>query len=105
TGTVNVNTTTGCAWTASSNASWITISGASSGSGNGSVSYLVLANIGGSRSGTLTVAGQTFTVTQAALVCSYSISPGSLKVEADAGTGSFNVSAQSGCSWTATSDD
>ena len=31
----------GCAWTATSNASWITINSGSSGTGNGSVGYTV----------------------------------------------------------------
>lgn len=56
----------GCAWTAASNASFITVTGGASGSGNGTVSYSVAANTGtASRNGTLTIAGQTFTVTQA----------------------------------------
>ena len=60
-------TTTGCAWTATSNAPWITVTTGASGSGNGTVTYSVAANTGTtSRTGTLTVAGQTFTVTQAA---------------------------------------
>ena len=44
-----------------------------SGSGNGSVAFTVAANAGGARTGTITVAGQTFTVTQAAAVvsCTY----------------------------------
>ena len=63
-----MSTTSACAWTASSNASWITITSGASGTGNGRVGYLVLPNVGGSRTGTLTVAGETFTVSQAALV-------------------------------------
>jgi hypothetical protein len=66
-GTVNVTTTTGCNWQAGSNASWITLTSATSGSGNGSVTYAVAANHDAApRSGTLTIAGQTFTVTQTA---------------------------------------
>ncbi len=66
TGSVTVTAGTGCAWTAVSNASFITITSGSSGSGNGSVGYSVASNTGStSRNGTLTIAGQTFTVTQA----------------------------------------
>jgi hypothetical protein len=104
TGNVDVSTTSACAWTASSNASWITISSGASGTGNGRVGYLVLPNVGGSRTGTLTVAGETFTVSQAALSCSYSISPGNQKVEASAGTGTVTVSTNSACSWSASSN-
>jgi Putative binding domain, N-terminal/Viral BACON domain len=104
TGSVDVSTTSACAWTASSNASWITVTSGASGTGNGRVGYLVLPNIGGSRTGTLTVAGQTFTVSQAALSCSYSISPNSQKVEGQAGTGSITVSTNSACSWSSSSN-
>jgi uncharacterized protein (TIGR03437 family) len=66
TGTVAVTAGTGCTWTATSNApTWLTTS--SAGIGNGTVSYAVTANAGtSSRTGTITVGGQTFTVTQAA---------------------------------------
>ncbi len=56
-----------CAWTATSNAPWITITAGASGTGTADVRYTVAANSGTStRSGTLTVAGQTVTVTQEA---------------------------------------
>jgi hypothetical protein len=106
-GTVAVSTQTGCSWTARSNASWITIASGASGSGNGSVSFGVALNIGASRTGTLTIAGRTFTVTQAAVIptlCSYSISPDSQKVNKDGGTLSVTVSTDSGCAWTAASN-
>jgi len=64
-GSVAVTTSPGCAWTASSNASWIVITGGG-GSGNGTVTYSVAANLNASvRTATLTIAGRTFTVTQA----------------------------------------
>jgi len=66
TGSVTVTAAAGCAWTAVSNATFITITSGSSGSGNGTVGYSVAANTGSSRTGTLTIAGLTFTVTQAA---------------------------------------
>jgi Zn-dependent metalloprotease len=65
-GSVTVTAGAGCNWTAVSNATFITITSGSSGSGNGTVNYSVAANGGtGSRNGTMTIAGQTFTVTQA----------------------------------------
>lgn len=105
TGNVNVSTGNGCTWTAASNASWIAITSGASGTGDGTVRYLVVPNIGGARTGTLTIAGQTLTVTQAALVCSYSISPNNVKVEAPAGSGTTTVSTSSTCTWTAVSND
>ncbi len=65
-GNLNVTTSGGCAWTAASNVSWITITLGSSGNGNGTVNYSVAANSGASaRTGTLTIGGQTFSVIQA----------------------------------------
>ena len=65
-GTVTVTTGSTCNWTAVSNASFITITGGSSGTGNGTVSYSVASNgATTSRNGTMTIAGQTHTVTQA----------------------------------------
>jgi hypothetical protein len=57
---------TGCNWTAVSDVPWITIIGPSSDSGNGSVDYSVAPYTGkrNKRTGTATIAGRTFTVTQ-----------------------------------------
>jgi hypothetical protein len=62
-----VNVTTGgtCSWAAVSNNAWITITGGSSGSGSGTVSYSITENTGAKRrTGTITIAGQTYTVHQ-----------------------------------------
>jgi hypothetical protein len=56
----------GCAWTASSNAAFVTLTSAASQSGNGTVNLTIAENSGDARTGTLTVAGQTVTVSQAA---------------------------------------
>lgn len=67
TASLNVTAPAGCDWTATSNASWVTITSGASGTGNGAVQFTVAANTtAASRTGTLTVAGQTVTVTQAA---------------------------------------
>lgn len=64
-GTILVSSQNNCGWTAVSNVSWISISAGSTGSGNGSINYTVAANpYRTQRSGTLTIAGQTFTVIQ-----------------------------------------
>jgi M6 family metalloprotease-like protein len=103
-GTVTVTAGSGCSWTAASNAGWISITSGASGSGNGTVGYSVQANAGGTRSATLTIAGQTLTVSQAGAACTYSISPTSGSAATSGGTGSFNVTAGPGCAWTASSD-
>ena len=76
-----------------------------SGTGNGAVAFIVLPNLGGARTGTITIAGQTFTVTQAALVCTYSINPTSVTMPDTRATSTVAVSAGAGCAWTASSND
>jgi subtilisin family serine protease len=63
-GSINVIAPSGCDWTASSNASWITITSGAGGAGDGLVNYQVAANTGSERSAGITVGGQTFTVKQ-----------------------------------------
>ena len=64
-GSVSVSTGSGCSWTASSNDGWIAVTSGSSGSGSGSVGYRVNENKGKkARTGTVTIAGRTFTVSQ-----------------------------------------
>ncbi|MDD5544137.1 MAG: SBBP repeat-containing protein [Acidobacteriia bacterium] len=63
-GTIQVSPSSACPWLANSNAAFLTIV-SYPGTGNGAVSYSVAQNPGSStRSGTLTIGGQTFTVTQ-----------------------------------------
>jgi hypothetical protein len=67
TGSINVTATSGCAWTAASNQSFAAVTSGGSGSGSGVVNYSVAANSASStRSATLTIGGQTFTVQQGA---------------------------------------
>src|SRR5262249_4062851 len=104
TATVAVTAASGCAWTAASNATWITIASGSAGNGNGNVSIAVAANAGAERSGTLTIAGQTFTVTQTAAECTFTVTPATQSFATAGGSGTVHVEAsQSSCSWTASS--
>ena len=101
-----VATTSSCAWTGvSNNTSWITVTGGSSGSGNGTVSFTVAANTSASpRTGTLTIAGVTVTVTQAG-ACAYTVAPTTQSVLAAGGSQSVAVTTASGCNWTGVSND
>lgn len=65
-GSVQVNAADPCTWRATSNVNWLTVTAGASETGDGTVNYAVAANTGPTRTGTLTVAGQTFTVTQLA---------------------------------------
>jgi len=64
TGSIPVTAGASCAWTAVSNATWITITSGASGNGSGTVVYSAAPDNGVQRSGTITIAGQTFTVAQ-----------------------------------------
>jgi hypothetical protein len=63
---VTVTAPSGCGWTAATTETFITIVSGASGSGNGSVLIAIPDNVGAQRIGVVTIAGQTFTVTQAA---------------------------------------
>ena len=106
-GQVQVTTTAGCEWTAASNAGWIMTSGSTRGSGPGTVSYSVAANnASASRSGTLTIAGRTFSVTQAGegtpepSNCEYSVAPVTFAPCMPGGRVTASLTTQANCSWT-----
>jgi uncharacterized repeat protein (TIGR01451 family) len=100
TASVQVTLASNCPWMAQSQATWIVITSFPGGSGNGSVSYRVDPNNTGSpRSGTMIIAGQTFTVNQTATPCQYTLTPPSASYPASGGNGSVNVTALTGCNW------
>jgi hypothetical protein len=67
TGSVTVNTSNGCAWSATSNANWVVVVSGASGTGTGVVVYQVAANTTGQpRSTSLSIAGQTLVINQSA---------------------------------------
>jgi hypothetical protein len=55
----------GCPWAATSNAPWIRVTSSMPRAGDDAFSYQVEPNTGIARTGTITVAGRTHTVTQA----------------------------------------
>ena len=63
--TFSIGTTAGCSWTATGMPSWITIPSGQQ-TGPGSLSYTIAANTGAARSATLTIAGKSVLVSQAA---------------------------------------
>jgi all-beta uncharacterized protein len=106
TGSASVTATSGCGWTAVSNATWIHVTAGATGNGDGTVSYSVDANAGSARNGTITIAGKTFTVSQSGTVtCTFAISPTRVSFPAAGGSATVTVTAGSGCPWTAVSND
>jgi hypothetical protein len=102
-GTVNVAAPAGCAWTAASNAAWLTINSGAAGSGAGAVTYMVSANAASSvRSGSLTIGGQTFNVSQSGTTCTTTFNPGSVSIGTGGGAHTVDVATGTGCAWSAT---
>jgi hypothetical protein len=104
--TVSVTTDPACTWTATSNAPWLTVTGGG-GAGDGTVSYTVAANPDVTpRTGTLTIAGRTFTVTQFGSSCSFAFEPSSVSATAGGSTPTVSIAASNaGCHWTAAASD
>jgi hypothetical protein len=63
-GAVAIASIAGCSWSAATATSWIHLTSTTSGSGSGQVNYTIDANVAAQRSGTITVAGQAFTILQ-----------------------------------------
>jgi hypothetical protein len=70
------------------------------------VQVTVLPNIGAARSGTATIAGKTFTVTQSALLpsCQYSVEPTEREVNSKDRVIEIDVRTSDTCAWIATSN-
>ena len=63
-GTLTLNVTATCAWTAQSQSSFISIISGASGVGNGAITLSVAANGGGTRTGVITLNGEAVLITQ-----------------------------------------
>ncbi len=102
-GSVDLTTDVGCNWTAVSDVNWITLTSIANGSGSARVTFEVRENFTSSaRSGTLTIAGLTYTVVQDAGLgedCSYHISPTAIAYSSVGGSGTINVTCESVCAW------
>jgi hypothetical protein len=103
---VDVRAPTGCAWTTTSLASWISVTAGTAGTGSETVTFRVAASSGGQRRGELSIAGQTFVVDQGAAAapappaCTTSINPVTVNMSAAGGSTSVSVTATPGCMWT-----
>jgi uncharacterized repeat protein (TIGR03803 family) len=96
---------TDCSWTAVSNDPFITIISGSNGTASGKVTFTVPGNTNTTAlSGSMTIAGETYTVNQAAGGCTYKISPKDGKIKSTGGTATIKVTPNlSDCTWVASS--
>ena len=101
--TVSVTAPAGCAWTSVSGLPWLTVTSGAIGNGTGTMTFAVAANTSSARTGTITVAGRTVTVSQAS-PCAFAVAPTLFDLNDKAKTGlAVLVTAGAGCSWTAVS--
>jgi hypothetical protein len=106
TGSVSVTAPGACAWSSSTDptASWLTISSSGSGGTSNVVFSAAPNNTSSPQTGTLTIAGQPFTVTEAAGPCSYTLNATSTTLSAAGGSGVFTFgTGTSGCTTQAVS--
>ena len=114
--TAAITTQQGCSWTATPDASWVTVAAGQSGAGPGTISFTVTDNWEASRHANVMVrwptptAGQNLRVAQAG--CRYAVSSSTISVSASGGQARFDVFQQSdplecggplqnGCLWRA----
>jgi Viral BACON domain/Putative binding domain, N-terminal len=104
-GTVAVTAAPSCAWSAASNAPWLTVTAGAQGNGNGTVSFAVSRNTTTlERRADLMVAAQTIAITQGGDVggCQYSVAPIVFNVCMTAPALTTTITTSDGCPWTAT---
>ncbi len=91
-------------WTATSDSTWIVIKSGDSGTGAGSVVYIVNSNsTADTRIGHINIGGNTYTITQYGYEAT--ISPTSATFDRHGGDGSISVTVDAGVSWSAVAND
>jgi len=106
-GSVTVSAPAGCTWTASSDASWLSITQGGSSQGDGAVTYSVAKQTtADARVGTMRVAGVDVRIVQSgdALLCQYSVAPVTFNPCMPASTLTTTVTTGLSCPWTASAN-
>ena len=104
TGSITVSVLAGVSWTATTNAPWISLTGRSNGLGNGTITYSVSPFLGtGSRTGTISIAGKVFTITQNGVPIA--LSPEEVRVDDRSNLILFSVTALASQKWSVTAND
>src|SRR5205085_2435802 len=101
---VSVSTLTGCVWTVASGTNWITLNSAANNTNSGAVSYTVSANPTHlTRTGMITIDGQTLTVTQDPAPCTFTLGFTDVNYGYALTNDTVTVSTLTGCVWNAAS--
>ena len=94
-----------CTWNAATQASWIVLTSAVSGQGDGTVTFRVSENADPLvRNAAIAVADAQVAVTQEAAACRYDVTPNTDAVAPDGGELTIAVHAHPACAWTAASE-
>jgi hypothetical protein len=101
---VRVATGPACAWTATSNVPWVQVTSGATGTGNGTVGLSIATNTTDSqRTGTVTIAGFTYNITQPSNSCNFQLQvPDGLVLPSTAMAYQITVSTAATCQWTVT---
>src|SRR5262249_14079 len=106
---VTVTSAGTCSWTATANVSWLHVTSGSPGNGTRTLNYSVDANgTSSARSGTITIAGVTFTVNQSAPAGSatYTLTPNSANPSAAGGPATTSLTTSpAGAPWSLVSNN
>lgn len=104
-GTISIGTARECAWSATSQSAWIVFTSASSGQGDGSLTYRVAENADPlARQGGITIGEQKVAVAQEPAPCRYQVTPGSRELPSEGGELTIGIGAHAVCAWTARSE-
>ena len=99
---VTITASDGCTWAVVSPTAWVQAD-SYTGAGNGTTNLHILPNAGAVRTATISVAGNPFAITQGTN-CTYNVTYTPASLNASGGdAGSFSVSTQGYCAWTASS--
>ena len=96
-GSFQINTPAGCTWSVRSNSAFILSDG--SGNGTGTITFTAQHNNGAARTATIDVGGKTFTINQAGLNCTFSLTPQALTVARNAAVRTVYLETQPNCKW------
>ncbi len=104
TNVVTLTTLEGCEWSVSNSTSWIEILSPANNTNNGDVTYRVLTNPTAlSRTGIVSIASQSFVVTQVGAECIFTLGTNVASHGSDGATGSVVVTTLEGCTWSVSS--
>jgi Putative binding domain, N-terminal/Viral BACON domain len=104
---VTVETAAHCNWTVTSDRGWMSVNGLAARTGPGVASATLTDNTSeSSRTGTLSIAGQTVAVSQNGVAppCTFRLEPGSASWPHEGGSGTFSVVTAERCVWSAHSN-